>query len=148
MSGLWVYRASLVRVVDGDTLFLRVERDVDFGFRREMRLSSVEEFRLEGIDTPEHTGATKAMGAAALKRVDFLLRFADDIEVESTGKDEKYGRWLGRITFEDGADAIRPATAGRIDLAEQLIREGYARAYDGKGKRLPWDPAALYPIAP
>ncbi len=136
-AGLWIYRAEVVRVVDGDTLYLRVERDVDFGFRREMRLSSVEEFRLEGIDTPERSGATKAMGDAAREAVvDLLTPLGPSLVVTSTGKDEKYGRWLCRIT------------AGDRDVAAWLIARGYARAYDGKGKRLPWDPAAPYPLAP
>ncbi len=142
--GLWIYRAELVRAVDGDTLYLRVERDVDFGFRREMRLSSVEEFRLEGIDTPERSGATKAMGDAARLRAETLLLQSGPlggVEVESTGKDEKYGRWLAVVR-------VTPYLGLTFDLARQLIAEGYARAYDGKGKRLPWDPAAPYPLAP
>ena len=114
---------------------------MDFGFRRQTRMSSVEEFRLEGIDTPERSGATRAMGEAAKQQVRELLSEAVIIIVESLAADDKYGRWVARVKF------ALPGGAA-IDLANQLIVDGYARPYDGKGKRLPWDPALPYPLIP
>jgi endonuclease YncB( thermonuclease family) len=46
----------------------------------------------------------------------------------SVGAD-KYGRWLGVITLSDGRD-----------VATQMIRDGYAAPWDGKGAQPvpPW----------
>lgn len=44
-SGMWLYRAKLVRVIDGDT----IETVIDYGFRSQGRW----QLRLLGVDTPE-----------------------------------------------------------------------------------------------
>jgi micrococcal nuclease len=129
----WTYSGTLERVVDGDTVFLRVEREVDFGFRRQMRLSSVEEFRLLGIDAPEMHGPTRAMGRRARDELEACLTKILPLKVQ-TQKSDQYGRWLAKIWVQD------------ICINDWLIANGYARAYDGKGARLPWDPAAPYPL--
>lgn len=122
----WIFRAALVRVVDGDT----VDVAVDLGFRLTARVR----FRVAGIDTPEVTGATHVMGQRAADRT---LRFlaAEAIEIQSRGEVDKYGgRWDGGLSV-----------AG-VDLAETLLREGYAQRYSGKGPRPTWDPAGPYPL--
>jgi endonuclease YncB( thermonuclease family) len=165
----WLYRlVSVERVVDGDTLFLRVERPVDFGFRRRNRESSVEEFRLAlsldvGIDCPESKGPTLAMGQIARARVIELLgRWTggdrpERLQVASWGEShDKYGRWLGDVrvlsaTAQDADDADEweqgwEQGAVLWTLAQRLVDEGYALAYDGSGPRPRWDPAAPYPL--
>jgi len=123
----WIFRASLVRVVDGDT----VDLDVDLGFRARMTLR----FRVAGIDTPEITGPTRTLGLLASARTAaFLAR--GGIEVTSRGEADKYGgRWDADIR------------ALGVDLAETLVREGYALRWDGSGVRPHWDIAAAYPLA-
>jgi endonuclease YncB( thermonuclease family) len=135
----WTYSGTLVRCLDGDTCFLRVEREVDFGFRRQMRLSSVEEFRLLGLDAPELHGPTRAMGEAALARLRYLL--SDCNLCVKTLKSDQYGRWLATIYLVDVAGKLFGSSVN-----DRMIGLGYARAYDGKGARLPWDPAAPYPL--
>lgn len=89
------YKATLVNVVDGDTL----DFDVDLGFRVTMRIR----VRLNGIDTPEifrpscDAEATHGFGA---------VRFIEDNFLNKTGtlttyKDRtgKYGRYLA--DFDD-----------------------------------------------
>lgn len=137
-SELWLYRVEqLVKLTDADTLLLRVRRPIDFGFRRRTEISSVEEFRLAGIDTPERRGATRWMGELA---VHALLGWLEApalelLELTSLAEDDKYGRWLARIVHDDD-----------VDVAQWLLRKGYAQAYSGKGPRPTWDPAAPYPL--
>ncbi len=122
------YDATLVRVIDGDTIILLIEKeyvlDIDFGFhiKDEMKLkkSSVQTFRLAGINTPEITGAEKAAGNIAKEALNSLCS-RGKLSVISHGKD-KYGRWLGTliINLNDGSS---------INANEWLISEGYAKEY-------------------
>lgn len=107
--------ASSWRAVDGDT----IESPAGVNYR------------LVGLDTPEITQAKspreKAMGEAAKARLQELLGSGEArLEpVTDRGRD-RYGRELGRLYI------------GGEDVADIMIREGHARAYDGKGKRQPW----------
>jgi len=121
----WIFRGTLARVVDGDT----VDVLVDLGFR----ISAKMRFRVAGIDTPELEGPTRSMGQRAADRT---LRFlaGAEIEIASRGEVDKYGgRWDGDLSV------------GGVDLAETLVREGWAQRYTGAGPRPLWDPAGQYP---
>lgn len=134
----WVYRGALVRVVDGDTVDIRVSRELDFGFRLRHELSAVMRFRLVGIDTPELTGPTKLLGRVAAHTLTWML--AGPLTVESLGEPDKYGgRWDGRIL-------ARRENGALFDVSQELIRLGYAKAYTGQGPRPTWDPSAPYPL--
>jgi endonuclease YncB( thermonuclease family) len=147
MPGPWIYRAQIVRVIDGDTVDLHVARETDFGFRMYMELSAVMRFRISGIDTPEVVGATRAMGLLAADFVREQLCDARAIEVESLGEPDKYGgRWDAVVRLRsDPAPFVLPPVW--TDLAELLIARGYARAYTGRGARPEWNPAAAYPLS-
>ena len=105
----FLYRAELVRVVDGDTVDLLI----DLGFH----LSTKQRVRLLGIDTPELRGGTeetKAAGQRARERVLEVLEGAEELSVQ-TEKTGKFGRWLGTI-YADG-----------VNVNELLVKEGYAQ---------------------
>ena len=127
---MYNYRAELIRVVDGDTLDLRV----DLGFC----MTTVQRFRLLGYDAPEMHGATLTMGRIAQRALEDLLYFAN-IEI-TTDKGDSFGRWLCNLSV-----------IGRFhstpNVVQHLIDGGYGRAWDGKGKRLPWDPKEAYPVS-
>ena len=145
---LWLYRGDLVRVIDGDTADIRVTRDIDFGFRMQHQMSAVMRFRLEGIDTPEASGATRMMGVAARVELGDLL-YPGPFQLESRGEPDKYGgRWDARIVvFGRTMDGARTVQAGMgIDVCEYLLRHGFAQRYTGAGPRPVWDPAARYPL--
>ena len=81
-----IYRAKVIRAVDGDT----VDFDVDLGFHISIRIRT----RLVGVNTPEkgHQDFTKATNIL----IDLLNEQKDEegyviIETQKTGK---YGRWL------------------------------------------------------
>lgn len=108
------YRASIDRVVDGDTLDLVV--DLGLETARDVRV------RVYGVDTPEHRGAERPAGLRATEWVVGWLNDADHLEkwplVVDTHKDStgKFGRWL--------ADVYR-VSDGR-SLAVDLIESGHA----------------------
>lgn len=114
---LWDYRVvELIRVVDGDTYDLTVEKRMDFGFRliEDKRWST--RFRLLGADTPE---MNEAGGATAKAFADQWIKAAigDDVLRGQTFKTDNFGRWL--------IDLYRVDTEDR--LAHALKEGGFAR---------------------
>ena len=112
-----LYKARIIRVVDGDT----VDVDIDLGFDLTMR----QRLRLYGINTPETRSrdlVEKANGLKAKKYLIEELRKAGnivDIKVHGSGK---YGRPLVEIYI------------GSINVNQLLVQNGHAKVYFG-GKR-------------
>ena len=96
------YRASVLRVVDGDTVELRA----DLGFRVFVDVT----VRLWGIDAPEVHGATREAGLKAAARVRELCPAGAAVVLCSRALD-KYGRSVGSLTLADGADVARTLLA-------------------------------------
>jgi len=114
------YSASVMRVIDGDTLELQIE----IWPRTTVRAT----VRLAGIDTPEARARAECERQAARAATEFARRWVAErkpISVLLTGRD-KYGRELGRVV------------SGGEDLAQALIAAGHARAYDGGKRRGAW----------
>lgn len=111
-SDLYYYRGTVEKVVDGDTLDLRV----DLGFY----LTSNLRFRLAKINTAEIFGVSKS--SAAYRKGIRAKRFLEDwlegrevwIRSKRTGK---FGRWLAEV-WCDG-----------ISVNELLVKKGLARKY-------------------
>lgn len=111
----WTYRATLVRVVDGDTIVVTV----DLGFRA----SITTPVRLAGVNCPEH-GTTA--GDAATRYTTRWLAGAD-LTIVSDKPDrygDKYGRWLAVVHRADGHV-----------LADDLVTAGHAARWDGEGAK-------------
>jgi endonuclease YncB( thermonuclease family) len=125
---MWIYKADLVRVIDGDTVVLRLHKefsfDIDFGFYIKENLcthKSVElPFRLLGIDAPEVVGSEKAAGLASKDALEKLLRSGE--LTATTYKPDKYGRWLATIE-------IKQSDGYTIDAADYLVKNGFAEPY-------------------
>lgn len=118
---MYEYRATLIKVIDGDT----VDIDIDLGMKISYRIRA----RLWGINTPETYGVKKESaeykaGMAAKQRLIELLDTKSGDFIVKTYKDRKgkYGRYLVGIYVED-------KNVNRI-----LVEEGHATFYDG-GKR-------------
>jgi micrococcal nuclease len=97
------------RALDGDTLACGAER-----------------IRIIGLDAPETHGqceAERELARLATERLAALI--TEGIEIQRRGQD-RFGRTLAR------------ARSGERDVAETLIAEGLARAYDGRGRRAGW----------
>jgi micrococcal nuclease len=110
--------AEVLRVVDGDTL--EVEARIWLGQGVQVSV------RLRGIDTPELKGKCEAEREAAAKAKARLTQLVGDGEVKlaEVGYDKFGGRVLARVSDSKGRD-----------LAQALIADGLARAYDGKSRR-------------
>lgn len=90
MLSFYNYKATLVRVIDGDT----VEVDIDLGFDR---ISTRRKLRLLDVNTPER-GQPGYDEASALVKA--TLVNCDQIAVHTVSKDS-FGRWLADIWCDD-----------------------------------------------
>ena len=125
---MYEYRATIVKVVDGDT----VDVDIDLGFGIVL---SDERVRIAGIDTPEsrtRDKEEKKFGLAAKARVKQLLGKTCVLktQINKDGEDMKgkFGRILGDFNVYDSAtDRWRM-------LTEILVSEGHAVPYHGQNK--------------
>lgn len=94
---MYEYRATLRRVIDGDT----IEVTLDHG----CRLLSQQTIRFRGVNTPERKGATRAAGDAARAYVLERLPRADWALVIKThlakSEEDSFRRLLGDV-FVDG----------------------------------------------
>jgi endonuclease YncB( thermonuclease family) len=116
------YEWEVLRVIDGDTLHIRLE-----GLPPELADVAV---RILGVDTPETGGRARCeserrTGERAAAFVEQALRDAETVTFEPTGWD-KFGGRIDAIVRLDGQD-----------LGAALIKNRLARPYDG-GKRRGW----------
>lgn len=97
---IYVYRAELDRVVDGDTIDMQI--DLGFYTHRHVRI------RLLDVDTHEIYGTPKESeeykrGMEEKRFVEDWFVEAEDLTVETYNDSRgKYGRWLGEIRRADG----------------------------------------------
>ena len=113
--GMWEYQAELLRVIDGDTVDVRV----DLGFKVHYNVR----VRMHGINAPEsrtRDKAEKVRGLAAKERLEQLIT-GKNIILKSHGVG-KFGRGLGTIMV------------GGVSVNATLVKEGHAVEYFG-GKR-------------
>lgn len=110
---LYEYRATVVRVLDGDTLDL----DVDLGLRVHVQAR----VRLQGINAPE----LRAVGEDGERSRAHLLELTPlgSPVIIRTIKDrtEKYGRWLAVVWALESGGSVN----------QRMVDEGYAVDYDG-----------------
>jgi micrococcal nuclease len=125
---MYEYRATIVKVVDGDT----VDVDIDLGFGIVL---SDERVRIAGIDTPEsrtRDKEEKKFGLAAKARVKQLLGKTCVLktQINKDGEDMKgkFGRILGDFSVYDSA------TDRWSMLTKILVSEGHAVPYHGQNK--------------
>ena len=125
---MYEYRATIVKVVDGDT----VDVDIDLGFGIVL---SDERVRIAGIDTPEsrtRDKEEKKFGLAAKARVKQLLGKTCVLktQINKDGEDMKgkFGRILGDFSVYDSA------TDSWSMLTKILVSEGHAVPYHGQNK--------------
>lgn len=108
----YTYRAEVVRVIDGDTIDVKI--DVGFDCHIYKRL------RFLGVDTWETRGEEREKGLVAKAYTQAFLETADKIyiqtEMDAKGK---YGRVLSWV-WKDTAN-------GPICLNERLLAEGHGQ---------------------
>lgn len=131
MDDPYVYNATIVRVVDGDTVRLKLWRpfraEWDFGFYIKEVIDTVRSIemncRLLGINAPETRGAPKEEVALGKQSTDELSAIINSGRlIAQTSKPDKYGRWLADIWVVD--------TEGRaIHVNSYMVDNGFAVSY-------------------
>jgi micrococcal nuclease len=122
---IYIYKAGLVRVVDGDT----VDLVIDLGFDT----SRKERFRLYGIDAPGTITAAgkeaKAWLWDALQPLEAI--YVQTIQLETRAKRDKYGRFLA-VLYDElptlvavAREPIHPASINSRMIAEGHAKERY-----------------------
>ncbi len=109
-SDLYTYRASVRRVIDGDTLEIAVALP---------HVTLREKLRLRGLDCPE---LDTAEGQAARLAVEALVRSATAVTIYTT-KPDKYDRYLADVYFAMGDGA-------EVYLNNHLLTQGLAERKD------------------
>lgn len=117
----WTVPATVVRVVDGDS----VELVADLGWRISIAVSA----RLNGINAIERRDPG---GPEATAHLTGLLPVGAPVLLTSLGID-KYGGRTDAAILADG-----------VDVARQMVHDGYAAPWDGRGPR----PVPPWPIPP
>lgn len=118
---MYVYRATPLRVVDGDT----VDLDIDLGFH----VHRHERIRLAGIDAYEVRGDERDRGLEAKVALANLLwdqvGFPRPLKVW-TDRDRrgKWGRFIGVLLLELGDEWI--------DVNRWMVEQGHAVPYRGR----------------
>ena len=114
----YAYEWEILRVIDGDTLEIKNEC-----FPKELKLS----VRVLGIDTPEKASRAKCDKEAKLaeKASKFTKQFVGKNK-KATFRNIKWDKYGGRL--------LADVEINGKGLAGELVRNNYARSYDGKKK--------------
>lgn len=112
---LYHFRAELIRVIDGDTIHVRVDQGLDD--ERKIRI------RFKDVDAPElFSGVDRAAGAASRDHLGMLLgRARDNLLFLETYKDaQSYGRYVAFVYIED------KTTGEWVDVGQRMVDDGFA----------------------
>jgi micrococcal nuclease len=119
---IYIYKAELIRVVDGDTVELMIDQGFD--------TSRKERFRLYGVDAPEmNTAEGKAAKAwlwEALQPLEAI--YVQTIQLSTKAKRDKYGRFLA--VLYDELPTLVPIMREPIhpsSINARMITEGHAK---------------------
>lgn len=114
MMDFYRYKATVARVIDGDT----VDLTVDLGFK----IYTAMRIRMYGINTPELHAKDPAPGQAAKAFLEGLLPVGAVVTLDShKDSQEKYGRFLGELFVKDGDPSVN----------DQMVMAGHAVRYFG-----------------
>ena len=123
----YIYRAKLVRVVDGDTVDALIDVGFDIWFKKRIRFKGVDTWESRTRNLEE-----KALGLKAKARTKELLESVSSksgyFRLKSYGTG-KYGRVLGELFVMD-------KEGKQWNINETLISEGHAYVYDGGKKKM------------
>lgn len=112
---MYEYFATVVRVIDADTIDVRIDLGFDVHINQRVRLL--------GINTPEKN---TDLGVEASGYVRKLLPLGTIIILQSDKSErEKFGRYLAKVIFPETKECLN----------DVLIQKGYAAEYWGKGKK-------------
>lgn len=121
--------AEVVKVVDGDTLDLKIDLGFDVFCIARIHLIPIAGLDSNvGLDAPEKRGEERPLGLKAMQFVMELLEKTDlqyglvRVATRKQGSRDKYGRWVGAILFQ----AAGTHGTEWKSLGDVLIQKGYA----------------------
>lgn len=132
----WTYgEVKLVRVIDGDTAVFRLTREyvqnIDFGFGIKDKLTLFKEteihFRIDGINTPELVGESRAKALEAKSELERFLNLGE-IRLVSLKPDKYGGRYIAQLW-------VRVPGAAEVSVSQHMLDGGWAKPYDGTGAK-------------
>ena len=109
---MYEYRAKLIKIIDGDTIDVKI--DLGFGISLKKRV------RLFGINAPETRSKDldeKKAGIASKRRLEAVLEASDGKFILKSKGVGKFGRCLGEILVDN------------VNINQLLIKEGLAEVY-------------------
>lgn len=115
----WTVPATVMRVIDGDTVVL----SADLGWNISLQV----DVRFFGINAQEHN---LPGGQEATDHLRTLLPVGQRVILTSIGVDKYANRTDGVIMY------------GNVDIGRQMVHDGYAMPWNGKGPR----PVPAWPI--
>ena len=123
----YIYRAKLVKVVDGDTVDALIDVGFDIWFKKRIRFKGVDTWESRTRNLEE-----KKLGLKAKARTKELLEKISSkpglFRIKSYGVG-KYGRVLADIYIQD-------SEGNHIWVNNTLIKEGHAYKYEGGTKKV------------
>ena len=128
----WTYAARVVSSHDADTVGLAIDAGLGVTVHESCRLLGIQAAEVGG---PNVSPEEKAAGFAARDRLREILAAAGNAVVVRTKKDTREGRGRYLATLF----VVEPDGSWR-DVCQQLVDEGHATPYDGKGKAPKWTP--------
>jgi micrococcal nuclease len=119
---MYEYEAEVIRVVDGDTIDVKV----DLGWK----ITIKDRLRFNRINAWEKTGKEKAKGIPAKEFVESKIPVGSVIKIQ-THKEGKYGRYIAEIFYPEFGDIqskdVPTVEMKWVNLNDELVREGHAR---------------------
>lgn len=113
---LYVYKAHVIDVYDGDTCTV----DIDLGLSTWVR---GEKIRLHRINAPEIRGAERQQGLQSLAYLKQLILDKEIVLQTIKDRKEKYGRYLGEIW-------VRDAQGNYVNVNDKMVAENKAVYFD------------------
>jgi micrococcal nuclease len=114
----YTYKATLIRVIDGDTIDVTLDAGLYISVRKRLRLLD--------IDAYEKRGEERELGLLATARMSELVENCSEMLVQTvmdtTGK---YGRLLAKVWTR------APLTDDFVNVNRLMVLEGHAVPYDG-----------------
>lgn len=106
---MYTYLATVIRVIDGDTLHVTVDLGFHVATNQTLRLARINAYEM-----------TEPRGIVARAYVANLIAACASVRITST-KQEKYGRWLAEVEL-----LLKSTNVDWLNLNDDLVKHGHA----------------------
>lgn len=107
----YYYKAEVLRIIDGDTIKVRI----DLGFN----LTFTDNVRLARINAPEIRGKERPEGLEAKAWLDSQISVGDEIYLKTFKWKGKYGRYIAEVILKTGNK--------EINISDEMVKNGHAK---------------------